>query len=211
LLDHGIEGLRIGLPRNHFFDPEFVDADVLAAVDAAARELERLGATLVPVDFPDPSTYEDGGAFLAEAASYHEQRLQADDSAFAPSVLSRLRPALAVSAIDYSRARYRQLEFRAAMRSLYADVDLILTPTTPKTALPFPEDATLIPSSLLSRNTGVFNLGGNPVISLLCGFDGNGLPVGLQLAGRWWEEGTVLRAAHAYQQSTDWHRRRPPL
>jgi aspartyl-tRNA(Asn)/glutamyl-tRNA(Gln) amidotransferase subunit A len=63
----------------------------------------------------------------------------------------------------------------------------------------------------LGRFTGAFNLTGLPAISIPCGFTSAGLPIGLQLVGRWWEEATVLRVAHAYQQATDWHKRTPPL
>jgi aspartyl-tRNA(Asn)/glutamyl-tRNA(Gln) amidotransferase subunit A len=65
--------------------------------------------------------------------------------------------------------------------------------------------------SLMSRLTRPFNLTGQPTISLPCGFTSDGLPIGLQLAGQRWEESTVLRAAHAYEQATEWHTRRPPI
>lgn len=64
---------------------------------------------------------------------------------------------------------------------------------------------------LIARNTGPFNVAGIPVITVPCGFGEGGLPIGLSLSGRPWEEETVLRAAHAYQGATDWHTRRPPL
>ena len=80
---------------------------------------------------------------------------------------------------------------------------------------PLPEGATGAPLSyslpFISRNTHPFNLSGQPVISLPCGFTQSGLPIGLQITGRAWDELTVLRAAHAYEQQTDWHHRRPAL
>ena len=65
--------------------------------------------------------------------------------------------------------------------------------------------------SLMSRLTRPFNLTGQPTISVPCGFTSEGMPIGMQLAGRQWQEATVLRAAHAYEQATDWHTRRPNL
>ena len=67
------------------------------------------------------------------------------------------------------------------------------------------------PSGVYGRNTRPFNISGAPAISLPCGFTSSGLPIGLQLAGAWWDEATVLRAAHTYQQATDWHERWPEL
>jgi aspartyl-tRNA(Asn)/glutamyl-tRNA(Gln) amidotransferase subunit A len=99
---------------------------------------------------------------------------------------------------------------KAALREVFRAVDLLLTPTTPTVAPAFPTDPAETPGRSSLRNTGPFNTAGLPAISLPCGF-ADGLPIGLQLVGRWWEEGTALRAAHAYQQSTDWHRRRPTL
>jgi aspartyl-tRNA(Asn)/glutamyl-tRNA(Gln) amidotransferase subunit A len=94
------------------------------------------------------------------------------------------------------------------------NVDLVLTPTVAVVAFDIADVNPLEPAGpgrILARQTGAFNTLGVPAISLPCGFSTSGLPIGLQLSGRWWEEGMVLRAAHAYQQVTDWHRRRPPL
>jgi aspartyl-tRNA(Asn)/glutamyl-tRNA(Gln) amidotransferase subunit A len=89
-------------------------------------------------------------------------------------------------------------------------VDLIATPTTPISARPIEEGDLQVTFNLI-RFTNPLNFLGVPAISIPCGFTGEGLPIGLQLAGRWWDEATVLRAAYAYEQATDWHKRRPPL
>jgi aspartyl-tRNA(Asn)/glutamyl-tRNA(Gln) amidotransferase subunit A len=95
-------------------------------------------------------------------------------------------------------------------------VDLLLTPTVPVDAPTIADETALIelddpPPSQLSRLTRPFNLCGVPTITVPCGFTSRGLPVGLQLAGRRFDEATVLRVAHAYEQATDWHNRRPPM
>jgi aspartyl-tRNA(Asn)/glutamyl-tRNA(Gln) amidotransferase subunit A len=96
------------------------------------------------------------------------------------------------------------------MRKLFREVDLLLTPTEPIVAPSFEEARDMSPLPII-RNTRPFNVAGVPTISVPCGFDAKGLPIGLSLAGRMWEEATVLRAAHAYQLATDWHLRRPQL
>ncbi len=103
---------------------------------------------------------------------------------------------------------------RQAVRELMRDIDLILTPTSPIVAPRIEDSIANLPGTgptVLGRHTSPFNLTGQPTISLPCGFASNGLPIGLQLSGRNWEEGTVLRAAYAYEQATEWHERRPAL
>jgi aspartyl-tRNA(Asn)/glutamyl-tRNA(Gln) amidotransferase subunit A len=91
-----------------------------------------------------------------------------------------------------------------------ARVDVLITPTLPRTAPPIGEPMSREPAEAWNRMVAPFNLAGVPALSLPCGFDANGLPIGLHVAGRWFEESTVLRVGLAYERSTDWHRRRPP-
>jgi aspartyl-tRNA(Asn)/glutamyl-tRNA(Gln) amidotransferase subunit A len=210
-LDAGIKGVRVGVPENFFFDEDVTEPDVLAAVREAARQLEQLGAVVSTVIYPDPVRYGDNGAFLADAGAYHEENVRSRPDEYAPIILTRFRDSLDLRAADYSRARYKQLEFKRATKQLFEDVDLILTPTSPIVAPRFPQDSPLPMQNLLVRNTGSFNTSGVPVISVPCGFSSEGMPIGMSLAGRDWDEALVLRAAHAYQQATDWHTRRPEI
>jgi aspartyl-tRNA(Asn)/glutamyl-tRNA(Gln) amidotransferase subunit A len=208
-----LKGVRIGVPHNYFFDDGVVDHEVAIAVLASRQVFDDLGAKVETVTFPEPDRYQDEGAFLAEGEAYHEERLRDHPELFGEQVRSRFLGGAAVSGVDYARARYRQMELQQAMRELFKEVDLILTPTTIRAAMPFPDNAGMlaIPPGLLARNAWPFNFAGIPAISVPCGFTSEGLPIGLQLAGRWWEEGLVLRTGDAYQGVTDWHRRRPPL
>jgi Asp-tRNA(Asn)/Glu-tRNA(Gln) amidotransferase A subunit family amidase len=208
-IDGGIAGLRVGVPANFFFDEAVTEPDVAAAVQEGARVLESLGAKLLTIEYPDLTRYADNGAFLADASAYHEETLRERFDEYAPIIGTRLRDALELSAVDYSRARYKQLEFKRAMKRLFEQVDLILTPTSPIVAPKFPAESPMPLQNLLVRNTGSFNASGGPVISVPCGFSREGMPIGMSLAGRDWEEALVLRAAHAYQRATDWHTRRP--
>jgi aspartyl-tRNA(Asn)/glutamyl-tRNA(Gln) amidotransferase subunit A len=206
-----LANVRIGVPRNFFFDPQFVQADVLDAVNATVTVFESLGAEVREIDFPDPDYHQDNQAFTAETGAYHEERFLSRPEEFSELPRQRVASGMAVTGMDYARARWRQQEFKHAVGLLMRDLDLVLTPTSPVVALDISEVEPAGPGRILARHTAPFNTLGVPTISLPCGFSASGLPIGLQLSGRWWEEALVLRAAYAYQQVTDWHRRRPPL
>ncbi len=206
-----LRGLRVGVPREHFFDK--VEEDVLEAVRAAIALLGRLGAGLLEVSLPHiaeaPAAVN--AIMLPEALAYHQRWLaeRADD--YGDDVRQRLEIAMTVLGVHYVQAqRLRQLIVQKWQREVFERVDLLATPTTPIAAVPI-EESEVQTTMALVRFTGPFNLTGLPAISVPCGFTQGGLPVGLQLAGRWFEEETVLRAAHAYEQATDWHKKTPPI
>jgi aspartyl-tRNA(Asn)/glutamyl-tRNA(Gln) amidotransferase subunit A len=206
-----LENVRIGVPRGFFFDADVVEPDVLAAVRATVPVFQSLGAEVIEVDFPDPEYHSDNRSLDAETGAYHEERLRERPEELSDIPRQRVAEALERRGIDYARARWRQEEFKHRLGLLMRNADLILTPTSPVVALNITGIEPAGPGRILSRHTAPFNLLGVPTISQPCGFSQTGLPIGLQLSGRWWEEGLVLRAAHAYQQLTDWHRKRPPL
>jgi aspartyl-tRNA(Asn)/glutamyl-tRNA(Gln) amidotransferase subunit A len=210
--DGGLGGLRIGIPANFFFDAEAVNTDVASAVMEATRTLAGLGATVTPVEVPDMvrGARANGTILVADAAAYHEETIRLHPDDIQDTVLARLQGGANVSGPAYARARRTQSEFKAALRELFLQIDLLAAPTTPVVAQPFPEGDNVATTGALTRHTGPFNVAGLPSISVPCGFSPDGLPIGLMLTGRPWEEALVLRAAHAYQQATDWHERRPP-
>jgi aspartyl-tRNA(Asn)/glutamyl-tRNA(Gln) amidotransferase subunit A len=128
----------------------------------------------------------------------------------------RLETGLFVSAPDYIRAQQARVLFNRQCHELFDTVDLLVGPTTPITATKIGVsdvkvgETTLGVIALHTQYTSAFNLNGLPAVTLPCGFT-DGLPVGLQIVGRAFEEGTVLRAAGAYEKATDWHLRRPSL
>jgi aspartyl-tRNA(Asn)/glutamyl-tRNA(Gln) amidotransferase subunit A len=208
-LDEGdLNGLRIGVPKRFFFDADIVRAEVREAVMAAAGVFRELGAVVEEVAFPEIDRYIEGGAFLAEAAAYHEERLRTRPEGFSEGVLARMLSGLELPATEYARTRRKQAEFKQALRQVFEGVELLLTPTAPMAAMML-DQAADVPAGLILRNTGPFSVSGSPAISVPCGFTEGGLPIGLSLAGRDWEEATLLRSAHAYQRATDWHTRRP--
>ncbi len=217
LVNRNGRGLRIGVPRQHFEAP--IDPEVRQAVNDALSHLESLGAEVLEVDFPE---FNDAAAIsttmlMSEASAALRDLLASDGDKLYEPVRLRLEAGLFISAADYLRAQQGRAVFDRAARRLLDDVDLLAGPTEPVTAPPLLQQRVLAGEqeigtvAALTQYTRPYNITGFPAISIPCGFSSDDLPIGLQLAGRPFDEETVLRAAHAYEQSTPWHTRRPPL
>ncbi|HLA17905.1 MAG TPA: amidase, partial [Dehalococcoidia bacterium] len=209
LVDTRLKGVRIGVPDTFFFDN--VDAESLDAIRAALFLLRDMKAQVDEVSLPYSAEAPQAVAaiMLPEAAAYHHRWLAERPDDYGEDVRGRLELALLFPAVTYVEAkRLRTLMSDEWRASVFDRFDLLAVPATPVPA-PSLDDDTLQTTLTLTRFTGVFNLAGLPAISIPCGFTAGGLPIGLQLVGRWWEEATVLRVAHAYQQATDWHKRTP--
>ena len=158
----------------------------------------------------------DFGVILAEAYAYHDEYLDvpANHARYDPATVERIIAAGGFSAAEYIDARRELALARNAVAAVFTDVDLLVTPTTPTlpSRIVAAEGATT-PTGAEStvRNTAPFNVYGIPTISLPCGFSSSGLPIGLQISGPRLGEPEVLALAHAYEQATNWHERRPPL
>ena len=210
-LEAGVRGLRIGMPKQFFF--ENVGAEVETAVRSAVALLEEMGAEVRDVDAPLISDIPGGvtAIMLPEALAYHHKWMAERPVDYGDDVRYRLELGSTFLAVYYVQAqRLREMAVETWRQEVFSRVDLIATPTTPITA-PRIEEGDLSTTVNLIRFTNPLNFLGVPAISVPCGFTKEGLPVGLQLAGHWWAEETVLRAAHAYERATDWHERRPPL
>ena len=210
-LKGGLKGLRIGAPKQFFFDA--LDPEVEAAVRQALGVFQDLGAIVAEVSLPHiaeaPAAVT--AIMLAEALAYHHKWMAERPQDYGDDVRFRLESGAGVLAVHYVQAqRFREMIVRAWRVEVFDRVDLLATPTTLCPAPPI-ETGDLQATFKLIRNTNPLNLLGVPAISVRCGFTPDGLPIGFQLAGRWWDEATVLLAAHAYQNATDWHTKRPPL
>ncbi len=216
-LTEDIRGLRIGVVKE-YFETE-IDAGVADLVQRAISELGELGAEIVEVSLP---LYEyaqpiSNAILSAEATAAHRDILLSDGDNLYPQVRDRLEEGLFITAAEYLRAQQARQVFCAQVAELLKDVDLLAGPVEPVTAPEILErridvgGESLPAVPLLTKYTRVYNITGSPAISVPCGFAGDGLPVALHLAGRNFDETTVLRAAYAYQQAHDWHHRRPPL
>jgi aspartyl-tRNA(Asn)/glutamyl-tRNA(Gln) amidotransferase subunit A len=207
-LREGAKKLRVGVPRGYFFDD--LDPEVASAIEQALRDISSLGAAIreVRLDVPIDRTLQ-----AAEAYAYHAENVAKSPELYQAETLRRIRSGEAVTAAEYIQRRRDLEEARRNIGRVFADVDVLVTPTTTAPApaiadLKSDPDA-LRPAELkLLRNTRPFNVWGLPAISVPCGFTQSGLPVGMQIAGPHWREDLVLRLAHAYEQATDWHKAR---
>jgi aspartyl-tRNA(Asn)/glutamyl-tRNA(Gln) amidotransferase subunit A len=215
-LRDGIKGLRIGVPRSWFFDQ--LQDGVGEAVEQAIETLAAMGAEVRDIDIPGVGEAMGAvlGIVLAEAQEIHARALAERPQDFGPDVAAILggQPLDTAGMIAALRAKDA---LTVTARQVLETVDLVLTPTTPIVAAPIGQDTVSyggVEEPILAamiRCTGPFNATGLPAISLPCGFTPDGLPVGLQLAGRPFDEALVLRAAYAYEKATDWHLRKPEI
>ncbi len=216
-LDGSLAGLRIGVPREYFDAP--LNPEVAQAVRQAIALLEEMGGIVSEVSLPlfGYSQAISGAILMAEAAAIHREMLAREGHKLDAAVRSRLEAGLFVTAADYVKAQQARSRFNQELARLFREVDLLAGPTEPVTAPPIlaqqvaAGDRTVGTTAALTQYTRPYNISGTPAVSVPCGFSEDGLPVGLQLAGRPFDEATVLRAAYAYEQATDWRRRRPPL
>ena len=208
-LDAGVEGKRIALARGFFFAD--CDPEVAAAVEAAARTLEGLGATIEEFELPEvESAYLTGGIIIAcEAAAYHAKDLRERPEAFSKELRGSLELGAFYSAVDYLQAQRVRRRVSEAIRGAMAPFYAVLSPTSPVPATPI-DDSPPEHNALRHRNTIPFNLTGLPAISLPCGLTESGLPIGLQIAGLAFDEAGILAVARAYEAASDWQGRRPP-
>ena len=206
-LKEDAKSLRVGVPRAYFFDD--LDAEVASAMEHALHGIETLVAQVKDVHLEVPT---DRTLQAAESYAYHAENIAKSPELYQPETLRRIRTGEKVSAAEYIRQRRALDEARRQIRRVFAEIDLLVTPTIPVPAPSIAElranvDA-LRPAELkLLRNTRPFNVWGLPAISLPCGFTQSGLPIGLQIAGPHWREDLVLRLANAYEQGTAWHKR----
>jgi len=210
-----VKGLRVGLLRAHFTDA--AAADVRAAVEASAKQLERAGAVVDEVNLSQVVHVGTASAAIvaSEALAYHAAWMRSRPQDYQPDVRERLRLGAFVSGAHYVRAQQIRALVTREVDEALARRDVLLAPATPLVAPVLGErEATLGdgPSDVraaLLRCTRPFNFSGHPACAAPCGFTAAGLPIGLQIVGRPFDEATVLRVVDAYQRITDWHTRRP--
>jgi aspartyl-tRNA(Asn)/glutamyl-tRNA(Gln) amidotransferase subunit A len=208
-LGQPMRGVRVGVVRDYFFDG--ADAEVTHAFDESMSVLKGLGATVSEVVIPH---IWDAPSFMvimaSEAFAYHERDLRETPDKYGDLLRERLMSGGLYTSAEYVQAMRLRERLRQAMLDVLGTVDLFATPTSPKPAPTF-EQMYDFNMGFPRSNTPPFNLSGLPTLALPNGFASSGLPISLQLTGRPFDEATVLRVGHAYQQATDWHTRRPPV
>ncbi|MBV9582243.1 MAG: amidase [Chloroflexi bacterium] len=208
-----IHGLRVGVPYTWLDSAGGLDPEVRTIFDVAVAELKSAGAVVVEVDgqpFVD-ARIPQLTIMLAEAYAYHEADLKTRPQDFGSGPRTRLHEASVLTAADYIQAQRSRSAIARRIDDLFETVDLVVTPGGARPAVTFEEYLSNSTSPAPIGFTSAFNLYGGPAIVVPCGFTASGLPVGLQLAGRSFDESTVLRAAAAYQHSTHWHLRAPDV
>ncbi|MCV0384677.1 MAG: amidase [Erythrobacter sp.] len=193
----GVDGLRIGVPEA-YLDTLEIQEDVLASFREAVTALRQGGARFEPVVLPTPplSAMLDP-IVLTEAASIHHSRLVGDEP-YGHGFRERMALGLIYSGVEYAHALRARARYISDMQQVMKSVDLLAMPTMSVTAPRHDVDIDTVRSPF----TGYFNISGQPAISVPCGRDRHGLPIGLQLIGRWFDEATVLRAAEICEQAT---------
>jgi aspartyl-tRNA(Asn)/glutamyl-tRNA(Gln) amidotransferase subunit A len=235
-LKKDVKGMKIGMPREYFI--EGMDREVEKAVKDAVKSLEGLGANVVEVSLPHTSyavaTYyilatSEASSNLARydgvkygfraqgAKDLLDTYLQTRSQGFGSEVKRRIMLGTYALSAGYYEAYYKKgQQVRTLIKrdfdEAFKTVDVIATPTAPTAAFKIGEkSADPLQMYLSDIFTISVNLAGIPGISIPCGFTSGNLPVGLQLLGRHFDEESIIRAAYAYEQATEWHRRRPKL
>jgi aspartyl-tRNA(Asn)/glutamyl-tRNA(Gln) amidotransferase subunit A len=215
-LQQPLGGLRVGVPNQFFHDD--LDPVVARCIDEARRVLTSLGCRIIPVDLPDMRAAEVAATHViaAEAATLHGNWLRTRPQDYSPQVRARLMRGLAVPASRYIDAlRLRGELLQRFLSEVFNQVDVLHIPSL---AIPTPTLAETDVGggarmdrilALLTRLQRPLNFLGLPSIALPCGLTPNGMPVGMQLAGRPFAEDVILHLAHAFQQVTPWHARQP--
>jgi aspartyl-tRNA(Asn)/glutamyl-tRNA(Gln) amidotransferase subunit A len=207
-----VDGLRIGVATPYFFDSPELDDEVRTAVLLAIDTLKSAGAIATEITVPYAKQAKEANhiTMVAEAYAYHRKNLQTRWTDYGKFTRPTLVKGAFFTAGDYVQAQRLRTAFRAGVRKLLTEVDVIITPSmlTPAERI---DEMDMQKRMLGPGFTGQWNLAGLPAAAVPCGFSESGLPLSMQIIGGPFAEATVLSVADAYQQLTDWHLRVPPI
>lgn len=210
-LKKGLKGLTIGFVR-HFHETDQPAApDVAAALETAAKLLAREGARMKTVTLPSLIDFAgvNRAILLSEASAIHGRWLRDAPQLYSDLTRKRLAPGLFVRAEDYVQAQRRRRELVAAVEDAFDGVDLLLTASSMDPACRI-DDAAAVEITYPRQARTPFNVTGHPALTLMCGLSkAEGLPLALQLVGRFFDEATIYRAAAAYERAAPWKDLRP--
>jgi aspartyl-tRNA(Asn)/glutamyl-tRNA(Gln) amidotransferase subunit A len=209
-LDRGVDGLRIGVPTNHFYDQ--IDPEIDAAVRDAVEHLHGLGLPVEDVTFPGID--EILGAYTAidsaEVAANHRRLYEDHARDYQPESKLYVEAGLFVRASTYIDAQRSRAALVARVLESLEGIDVLAVPTQPMRVPHIGDTVATINGQnedlllAMIRLLAPFNFTGLPAVSLCCGYDSDGMPIGLQIVGKPYQDAQVLRVAHAYQTSTQW-------
>ena len=212
LLTGDLRGLRVGVPMPYFYDSPEVTDEVRTAVFAALDVLKTGGAEMSDVEVPYAEQAKNANhvTLVAEAYSFHRNNMVNRWNDYGRYTRRALVRGAFLTAADYTQAQRFRSFFRRELAQLFASHDVLITPTWPS---PAPRSDEMSPERQLRSVsfTGPWNLAGLPALAVPCGFSSSGLPLSMQIIGKPFAEGTLLKVADAYQRQTDWHLRVPPV
>ncbi len=216
-LRQGVKGIRVGIPKQYFFDR--LDKNVRGYVLTACAILYQLGAELREVEFRGMKDAAPlvGVITVGEALSYHWKWLQSRARDYGADVRERMEANRTQRTVEYLQAQEKRRIYTGAFLKVFESVDVVAAPTLPvlppfigQKEIAWGRTKEDVRAALL-RMTRPGNLTGLPAISLPCGSTADNLPVGLQLIGRHFDEAVLLRVAYAFERATPWHKMFPPL
>ncbi len=210
-----VSKFRVGVPRTPFFDN--LDPEIAKAVEAAIDVIRKLTASVK--DVPIPATGNIADIWNPEIYAYHTPWITKTPELYQDATRNLIQAAGNGKPAAYAQARHQVDVVRRDIKKVFGNVDVLLTPTQRTPA------ALIVPAQPAANagrggapggaggivNTGAFDIYGLPTMSIPCGFTSSGLPIGLQISGAHFAESTVITLAHAYEQATEWHKRRPKL
>ncbi len=208
-----IRDLRIGIDRKYALDG--VDSQVAEALERAVNVFESLGARIVYVDFPDYEHLVSQWIMMCsvETAIAHKDTYPQRSEQYGPDLVQLIEQGLNTSGEEHAQGVLHRLAFKKQVGNMFNNIDCMLIPTLPiptpslEKMMEYGEDPNVLNSIL--RFTAPFDFSGNPTITLPNGIDRSGMPLSMQIVGPQLGEAKIIRAAHAYQTMTDWHRKTP--
>jgi aspartyl-tRNA(Asn)/glutamyl-tRNA(Gln) amidotransferase subunit A len=205
-LKKGLKGLTIGFVRHFHEQDQPATAEVSAALETAAKLLAKEGAKMKTITLPSLNEFAgvNRAILLSEAAAIHGRWLREAPEGYSDLTRRRLAPGLFVRAEDYVQAQRRRRELIAAVEAAFDGVDLLLTASSMDPACRI-DDAEAVEITYPRQARTPFNVTGHPALTLMCGLSkAEGLPLALQLVGRFFDEATIYRAAAAYERAAPW-------
>ncbi|NBP39266.1 MAG: amidase [Betaproteobacteria bacterium] len=216
-LEHGVRGIRLGVPRNFFFD--HVDPEVEKMVREVISTLETEGAEIIEVDIPmaDMISPVEFGLCMPEASAYHRDMIRTRADLYEPDVRTFLEAGMLLPAVDYIAAQRQRTLIQREWQKMFQGLDAIIGPSVPVLATGRDEMTVNWPdgfeepiSQVYVRLSAPANVTGLPSVSVPCGFGQNHLPAGFQVIGRPFGEARILRIARAYERLFKWMSLKPP-
>ena len=209
----GVSGLIVGVVRGLTIEGATLDPANAAGIEDLIGVLEAQGARIVDVALPSPfADYRRVTSVInwTESLSIHETDFLERGAQMGRALRDKMMSGFTLRAVDYLAATRHRRALAAGIDALMRTVDVLILPGAFHTAPNF-ADPDAVRDFTTHSTSSIFNVSGHPAMSVCTGFDGLGLPTNAQIAGRWWDEATVLRVAHAYEQATPWQTRRPAL